>query len=201
MQFPPLDKYKGLIFDLDGTLIDSMPYHISAWQEMGKRHGFNVDPKLIYSMGGVSSRDVVLKFRELGFDVGDIDTFIRDKIAIYRKNINKVKTFKSIEAILRQAKKDGKKIAAGSGTQRINAETVLRHTGLLELMDAVITAEDVVNHKPSPDTFLKAAQAIELDRSECVVFEDGQLGIKAAHNGGFDCIEVADGVFKNYYSA
>ncbi|MBO6257964.1 MAG: HAD family phosphatase [Succinivibrio sp.] len=116
MQFPSLAKYKGLIFDLDGTLINSMPYHVFAWQEMGRRHGFTVDPDLIYSMGGVSSRDVVLKFRELGFQVGDIDTFIKNKIAIYRQHIDEVKTYQSIETILRQAKKDGKKIAAGSGS-------------------------------------------------------------------------------------
>ena len=67
-------------------------------------------------------------------------------------------------------------------------------------MDAVVTAEDVVNHKPAPDTFLKAAEQMGLTADECVVFEDGQLGIKAAHNGGFDCIEVADGEFKKFYS-
>ena len=63
----------------------------------------------------------------------------------------------------------------------------------------MVTADDVTRHKPNPDTFLGAAKRLELEPQDCLVFEDGQLGIKAALRGGFDCIEVKDNEMINYF--
>jgi beta-phosphoglucomutase family hydrolase len=201
MDFPNYKNYAGLIFDLDGTLINSMPFHVVAWEKVCAEHGFKIDPQLIYDMGGVSSRDVVTYFKNQGHEVGDIDAFVERKVELYREKIHEVKLFPKVLAILKEAHERGIKIAVGSGTQLKNAEDILRIHGLLDTVDAIVTAEMVQRHKPYPDTFLLCAKKMELQVSQCVVFEDGPLGVKAALAGGFNCIEVKDGEFVKLHEA
>lgn len=201
MEFPDLSNYRGLIFDLDGTVIDSMPHHVRAWVATGAEHGFEVDPKLIYAMGGVSSQDVVRKFRELGHETGDIDAFVKEKVARYREHIHEVELFESVAAIVRQGHEHGQRVAIASGTQRINGEDILRIHHLTAYIDALVCGDDVTKHKPHPETFLTAAAKIGLEPHECVVFEDGKLGVEAALAGGFDCVEVKEGVCTAFHMA
>lgn len=201
MEFPDLAKYRGLIFDLDGTVINSMPHHVKAWVATGRAHGFEIDPKLIYDMGGVSSQDVVRTLRKMGNDTGDIDEFVKEKVARYREHINEVEVFAPVVGILRQGHESGKGIAIASGTQRINGEDILRIHNLTGLIDALVCGDDVVKHKPDPETFLKAAGKLGLKPCECVVFEDGKLGVQAALAGGFDCVEVREGACIAFHAA
>ncbi len=195
MSFPPLTQYQGFIFDLDGTLINSMPHHVRAWIAVGREHNFEVDPKNIYAWGGVSSLDVVLKLRDLGCNTGDPQEFVRRKVELYRAHLNEVELFDDIAKILKNAHDRGLKTAIASGTQRINGQDALRIHGLESFVDAMVCGDDVVNHKPHPETFLTAAEKLALNPSQCVVFEDGPLGVEAALAGRFDCIEVKDGAF------
>ncbi|MEF1174561.1 HAD-IA family hydrolase, partial [Vibrio sinaloensis] len=78
----------------------------------------------------------------------------------------------------------------GTGSQRKSALALLKQTELLPKLDAVVTATDVANHKPNPDTFLEAARQLGVNANACVVFEDTELGKRAAHSGGMDCIMV-----------
>ena len=195
MSFPPLDKYRGFIFDLDGTLINSMPHHVNAWIAVGHEHNFEVSPENIYAWGGVSSLDVVLKLKALGCETGDPHEFVRRKVELYRAHLNEVELFKNVAQILKDAHNRGCKTAIASGTQRINGKDALKIHQLESYVDIMVCGDDVINHKPHPETFLKASALLGLKSSECVVFEDGVLGIKAALAGGFDCIEVKDDEF------
>ena len=195
MSFPPLEQYLGFIFDLDGTLIDSMPHHVRAWIAVGHEHDFEVNPADIYAWGGVSSLDVVLKLKAMGCSTGDPQEFVRRKVQLYREHLSEVELFDDVAAILKDAHNRGLKTAIASGTQRINGLDALRIHGLESFVDAMVCGDDVVNHKPHPETFLKAAQKLSLAPSQCVVFEDGPLGVQAALAGGFDCIEVKNGAF------
>lgn len=85
MNYSEIQNYKGLIFDLDGTLINSMPYHALAWKQVATEHGFNIDIKDIYAMGGSASRDIAAYYKNKGEPVGDIDEYVRRKISIFRK--------------------------------------------------------------------------------------------------------------------
>lgn len=191
--------YKGLIFDLDGTLIDSMPWHTKAWQQVCAEHGFTIDPNLIYKLGGMASRGIVLLFKEEGKNVGDVDEFVQRKIELYRANIDKVELFAPIVKILKDAKARGQKCAIGTGTQRINAEDIVKARNLTPLIDAIVSSDDVKNHKPNPDTFLKAAEMMGLKPSECLVFDDGPVGLAAAKAGHMDCVEVLNGECINFF--
>ncbi len=195
MCYPPLDKYQGFIFDLDGTLINSMPHHVKAWIAVGHEHNFEVDPADIYAWGGVSSLDVVLKLKAMGCNTGDPQEFVRRKVELYRAHLNEVELFENVANILKNAHNRGKKTAIASGTQRINGLDALRIHDLESFVDTMVCGDDVVKHKPHPETFLTAAAKLELTPTQCVVFEDGPLGVQAALAGGFDCIEVKDGAF------
>lgn len=183
-------RYKGIIFDLDGTLTDSMPFHVRAWQQVAKEHGFEIKDEEIYRLGGSSSKDIAKFFKDRGENVGDIDEFVKRKIHVYTQNIDKVELFPKIADILVQAKKKGLKIAIGTGTRVPNATYILKLRGLYDYIDALVTADIVTCHKPHPETFLTAADKLGLKPCDCLVFEDGQLGVEAAKNGGFDCVLV-----------
>ena len=199
MQISALSKYKGFIFDLDGTLINSMPFHAKAWRQTSNEYGFDIDEQMIFDMGGASSLDIANHLKNLGHPIDDPKSFVSRKIQIFTEHIDELEDFKSIQNILIDAKKRGCKIAIGTGTREPNALRILISKNLMCYVDAVVTSELVEKHKPYPDTFLLAAKKIGLNKEDCVVFEDGQLGILAAINGGFDCIEVFQDRIKNYY--
>ncbi|MGN0902735.1 MAG: HAD family hydrolase, partial [Succinivibrio sp.] len=179
-----INSYGGLIFDLDGTLINSMPYHVRAWKQVANEHGFDIADEEIYAMGGSSSLDIAAFYRDRGFPTGDIHEYVKRKIELFTENIPKVEVFESIFEILKNAKERGAKIAIGTGTRMPNAKRIIAEKGLGDYIDAVVTAEQVKRHKPNPDTFELAAQKLGLTNKECLVFEDGQLGILAALRGG-----------------
>lgn len=201
MNYSEIKNYKGLIFDLDGTLINSMPYHALAWKQVAYEHGFDIDVNDIYAMGGSASRDIAAFYQNKGEPVGDIDEYVKRKIAIFQENIPKIEVFQKIFNELKEAKSLGIRIAIGTGTRTANATRILKEKDLFDYIDALVTADDVTRHKPNPDTFLVAAKRLELEPQDCLVFEDGQLGIKAALRGGFDCIEVKDNEMINYFES
>lgn len=201
MNYSEIKNYKGLIFDLDGTLINSMPYHALAWKQVAYEHGFDIDVNDIYAMGGSASRDIAAFYKNKGEPVGDIDEYVKRKIAIFQENIPKIEVFQKIFNELKKAKSLGIRIAIGTGTRTANATRILKEKDLFDYIDALVSADDVTRHKPNPDTFLVAAKRLELEPQDCLVFEDGQLGIKAALRGGFDCIEVKDNEMINYFES
>ena len=201
MNYSEIKNYKGLIFDLDGTLINSMPYHALAWKQVAYEHGFDIDVNDIYAMVGSASRDIAAFYKNKGEPVGDIDEYVKRKIAIFQENIPKIEVFQKIFNELKEAKSLGIRIAIGTGTRTANATRILKEKDLFDYIDALVTADDVTRHKPNPDTFLVAAKRLELEPQDCLVFEDGQLGIKAALRGGFDCIEVKDNEMINYFES
>ena len=192
MDFHKLSSYRGLIFDLDGTLIDSMPFHVKAWCQVAKEHGFEIDPNDIYRIAGSASIDIAEHYKKQGRPVGDSSEYVQRKMAIYRSHVDEIRIFEKIFDTLKKCRQSGAKIAIGTGSSRDNALEVLNRKGILDYVDVVITSSDVKAHKPNPDTFLAAADKMGLSPRECCVFEDGGLGLVAAVNGGFDCIEVSD---------
>ncbi len=199
MQYSKIFNYKGLIFDLDGTLINSMPYHAKAWKQVANEHGFDIDTQDIYAMGGSSSLDIARHYKNLGFPVGDEYAYVQRKITIYKSNIEHIQIIKNTFEVLKEAKERGIKTAIGTGTRTENAHLILNKLDIAKYVDVLVTADDVKRHKPNPDTFEKAALKMDLKNYECLVFEDGQLGVRAAINGGFDCVEVKDDDFINYF--
>lgn len=186
-----LQKYKGLIFDMDGTLIDTMPSHVEAWRVTAEKFDFPFDGEWLQSMGGMPSVKIAVEINKAyGLDLDPklvseckMDAFI---------NLDEEGGLIADTQQVFEANLGEKKIAVGTGSQRVSAVKLLTRVGMLDKLDALVTATDVENHKPHPETFLKACKLIGLEPKECVVFEDTELGKQAAHAGGMDCILVTE---------
>jgi len=187
-----LNQYQAIIFDMDGTLIDSMPGHGKAWRLTCERYGYPFDPAYMQSLGGVPTDQTVVLLNEkyqLQHDVAEVAAF---KAATWEQMDEAPVlipcTFEVLQHYLTT-----KKIGIGTGAERSHALKMLRQTGLLALVPTVVTASDVTHGKPHPETFLTVAAQLGVAPEQCVVFEDTAIGQQAALAAGMDCILVQDG--------
>ncbi|MCG2837420.1 beta-phosphoglucomutase family hydrolase [Photobacterium sp. WH77] len=195
-----LSRYQGLIFDMDGTLIDSMPAHITAWRYACEQFNIPFDPQWLMSLGGSPTIKTAQMMNEKYQTDHDIQEVADAKWRFFEALEQKGEAIPATVNLLLQYR-DQKKVAVGTGCRKVNAENLLTITDILPLLDALVTADDVLNHKPHPDTFLEAANRIGLAPHQCVVFEDTDLGRRAALAAGMDCFLVVDGVIAEFTSA
>ena len=189
-----LTRYRALVFDLDGTLIDSMPYHVRAWQQVAQEHdGFVLEPDFIYQRGGFSSPNIVRDLIAAGCKVPSVEAFVQRKVELYRAHMAEVPVFDQVLQILKEARARGAKIGIGTGTQRINAVDILKQHHLSEFIDVIVSGDDVQKHKPEHDTFLTALEQVNVAPKDALIVEDGLPGIQAAANGHLDCLVVDRG--------
>jgi len=187
-----LSSFKGIIFDMDGTLVDSMGAHVKAWEITCEEFNYPFDPEYHHSLGGVPTHKTaellnarfnrqhnpatVAAFKKHTYDqLGHLPTLIDDTMKVFRQYIK------------------SHPIAVGTGSDRKHAEWVLNHFNILEQLDALVTCDDVSNGKPHPETFLLAAKKMNVAPEHCVVFEDTNIGRQAAIDAGMTCIMVQDG--------
>ncbi|MFA9392757.1 MAG: HAD family hydrolase [Prolixibacteraceae bacterium] len=185
-------RAKALIFDIDGTLADTMPTHFEAFKTVLGRYGIEMTPELFNSVAGVPVQPQMKLFKKLFNPIG----FVPEKVAIekeeeYFKSIHLMKPIDVVYQVLLDHV--GKMpIACGTGGDRKIASTTLEVIGLTDKVSAVVTCEDVVNGKPAPDTFLKCAELLGVEPQFCQVFEDGQPGIDAAIAAGMMVTDVRE---------
>ncbi len=190
IDFPDTD-FDGLIFDLDGTLVDSMPAHFEAWCEALAAHGaagiFGED--VFYAMGGRPTHDIVVELNgEHGLNLDPVGVCFAKRESFHR-NLHKIGLYDEVVEIAR-AHAGKVPIAVATGSTRLGAERTLQAVGLSDLIDEVVTSEDVKNGKPAPDIYLEAARRIEVAPERCVAFEDAPAGILAARAAGMRVVSV-----------
>ena len=180
---------QGIIFDCDGTLADTMPLHWRAWKAVTQRHNLEFQEDRFYSLGGVPSRDIL---KMLGEEQGvkiDHLAVSREKEAEYQPLIAQVEPINTVVGVARRNHGRIPMAVASGGTHQI-IEEVLRHLGIFNLFNAVVTSEDVVNQKPAPDIFLEAARRIGVPPQFCRAYEDTDLGMQAIRAAGMDAVDV-----------
>ncbi|MGR5141049.1 HAD family hydrolase [Photobacterium sp. DNB23_23_1] len=187
-----LSSYTGIIFDMDGTLVDSMPAHLEAWEKTCAIHEIPFDREWFYNLGGMPSVRIANEINRAFCQNFDVERLANTKYKFYDEIIHKGEVIDPVYQVLLD-NKGSKKVAVGTGSRMFNAEPLLDQTGILPMLDALVTADDVVNHKPNPDTFLEAAKRMGVEPHDCVVFEDTELGQRAALAAGMDCYLVVDG--------
>lgn len=189
LQIPP--HIRGLIFDCDGTLADTMPLHWRAWQVISSKHSFHFPEDRFYALGGVPSRDILKIIRaEQGITMDPL-TVAREKEEVYLPLISQVEPINQVVGIARQNQGRLPMAVASGGTRQIITQ-VLEHLGILQLFQAIVTSEDVAHQKPAPDIFLEAARRIGIPPEECRAYEDTDLGMQAIRSARMDAVDVRE---------
>jgi beta-phosphoglucomutase-like phosphatase (HAD superfamily) len=182
---------KGLIFDCDGTLADTMPLHWRAWQVITTRHKLHLPEQRFYELGGVPSRDILKMLgQEQGIAIDHL-AVAREKEAEYLPLVPQVEPIKVVVAIVRENHGRLPLAVASGGTRRI-IEQVLSHLGIRDFFSAIVTSEDVTHQKPAPDIFLEAARRIAVPPQLCRAYEDTELGMQAIRAAGMEAVDVRE---------
>jgi beta-phosphoglucomutase family hydrolase len=180
---------KGLVFDCDGTLANTMPLHWRAWQAITDKYKLKFPEDRFYSLGGVPSRDILkMLAAEQGVTLDHI------KAAHEKENeyLPLMADVEPIHAVVEIAKQNQGRIpmaVASGGTQPIIIQ-VLEHLKIRHLFCAVVTSEMVKHQKPAPDIFLEAARRIGVDPKSCRAYEDTDLGLQAIRSAGMEAVDV-----------
>jgi beta-phosphoglucomutase family hydrolase len=182
---------KGIIFDCDGTLADTMPLHWRAWQVIAARHHFQFPQDRFYSLGGVPSRDIVKMVTGEQGMVVDHMAIAREKEAEYLPLIAQVEPINAVVGVAREHHGKVPMAVASGGTHKV-IEMVLERLGIRHLFQAIVTSEDVVNQKPAPDIFLEAARKIGVPPRFCRAYEDTDLGMQAIRAAGMEAVDVRE---------
>lgn len=181
---------RGLIFDLDGTLIDSLELNWQAMDAAMRGEGIVIARDEFIGMTGRSIEEIVdILVRRHGRADANREAIVRRKREIANSHADDVREIKLVADVARQC--HGKlPMAVGTGSDRHRATLMLASTGLLPLFDHIVAAEDVKRHKPEPDTFIRCAELMGLSPADCQVFEDGEMGLEAARRAGMAYVDV-----------
>jgi beta-phosphoglucomutase family hydrolase len=184
-------KAEALIFDLDGTLADTMPVHFWAYKNILRDFGIDFTPEIFAQLAGIPAVGTIEKLNEMfgtSMNAEEVGNF---KEAEYEKIMHKMKP---ILPVVELAKKyhGVLPMAVGTGGYKRLAWKTMKICGLDKYFDILVSTEDVTRPKPFPDTFLKCAERMGVNPAVCEVFEDAQLGIEAAKAAGMMATLVTD---------
>ncbi len=182
-------KAGGLIFDLDGTIADSMPVHFIAYRNILREFGVEFTPELFRRMAGIPAVESVHLINRLyGVSLPAAET-ARRKEEEYERNMHLIRPVAPVVELIRE--QAGKlPMAVGTGGYRRLALKALGLMGLEDCFRIIVTSEEVSHPKPHPETFLRCAEAMGVAPERCQVFEDGPPGIEAARAAGMMVVDV-----------
>ena len=186
------DCYDGLIFDMDGTIIDTEQAHNQAWRQVLAPLGIQFDQQAMAAiavLNGYPTWRIARALTERYQINADPCQLAAEKTAVVQEIL--LDTIKPLPVVDVVRTYYGRKaMAIGTGSEHAMAETLLRHLGLRHYFNAVVGADDVKKHKPEPDTFLRCAKLINVLPKKCVVFEDADFGIEAARRANMAYVDV-----------
>ena len=184
-------KAKALIFDLDGTLVDSMPLHYEAWKEVCAMKGLDFSEEEFYSLAGVPSDRIFEIINERHGTDFEPTTDSALKEETYLRKIDKLKPVEPVLA-LAVANHGKMPMAIGTGSPGDHSWEAVKSLGLDKYFDILVSKNDVSKGKPDPETFLKCASAMNVDPEYCQVFEDGDPGLEAAKTAGMIATDIRE---------
>ena len=186
-----MPELAAVIWDMDGVLADTAPYHLRAWRETFAKRDVSFT-KVDFKRGFGTRNDAIIK-NTLGEQLTpqEIETIAQEKEATFRDIIGKeIKPIPGALKLIRALHDKGINMAIASSTVIENIRLIVGSLGIEKYMKAIITGHDVTEGKPHPQVFLTAAERLGADPRRCIVFEDAVAGVKAAKSAGMYCIAI-----------
>ena len=199
MKIKNFKKYKAVLFDMDGVIVDSMPYHFISWFETLKKYNVTVSPFDIYEKEGEKCEICVKRFFErdkIEYNAKILAEVLKLRDKLYKKYF-KVHLFPDIEQVLNYLKKQGFLLAIVTGSNRDKVKSMLPKK-IVSKFDVIIAADMIKRGKPYPDSYLTAAKQLKVKLGECIVIENAPYGIKAAKAAKMFCVAVTTSLPKQY---
>jgi beta-phosphoglucomutase-like phosphatase (HAD superfamily) len=186
----PEGTFSALIFDCDGTLVDTAPAHLRALQKALEPLDLTMTPEWYYPRGGLTPKALWDEYEAQQNGISLPRERLMERYnAAFELGLNQLQEITVIAEIARRW--HGKvPMAVASNGRKANVEASLTATGLLPLFDTLVAAEDVAHGKPEPDVFVEAARRMRVEASECIVFEDSNEGLEAAQKAAMRAIDI-----------
>lgn len=185
---------KACLFDLDGVIVDTAKYHYIAWRELAKEMGFDFtenDNERLKGVSRMASLDILLEIGGIELNQEEKEKLATRKNEHYLSFILKMQPDEILPGareFLEMCRENGIATALGSASK--NAMTILNRLELTHLFDAIVDGNKTAKAKPDPEVFLKGAEELGVEASQCVVFEDAEAGVEAALAAGMKCVGI-----------
>ena len=189
--------YRGVLFDWDGTLVDTRKVILTSFQQALQTVNVQTDPEFIerqIGTGAAQTFKTILQKAGKPHDEATIKQLIKEKVRSEIELTGKVQLFPGAKELL-EALQGKVKLALASMNNRAVIDDLLQAFAIENCFNTIVAVEDVEKFKPDPEIFLKAAAKLHLNPTECVVVEDSIFGVEAAKNAGTACIAVLTGVY------
>jgi beta-phosphoglucomutase family hydrolase len=186
-----MQNQKAFLFDLNGTMIDDMTYHINAWHQILNGLGAGISLEKAQQECYGKNEELLERIFPGRFSMDEKKKLSEKKEKKYRQDFKPhLKLIEGLNSFLDAAKQSGISMAIGTAAISSNVNYVIDHLNLHTYFDTVICADDVKKSKPHPETFLRCAELLGVEQQNCLVFEDSPKGVESACNAGMQAVVI-----------
>lgn len=184
-------NYKAFLFDLNGTMVNDMPYHVKAWHRILNDLGADITMDRMKLECYGKNHELLERIFPGRFSEEEKNQMSWEKEKQYQENFRpQLQLIKGLDYFLQQSHEAGIKMAIGSAAIMFNIDFVLDELNIRHYFDALVSADNVNDSKPDPETWLLCAKKLNVAAKHCLVFEDSLKGVESASNAGMDCVVV-----------